>query len=228
MTDRLGPYELNTIVTGDARELSKAIPDESVDLIFTDPVYDRIEDYTWLAETAKRVLKPGGSCLVWSNGKWHKENTDWLESGGLIYRYDFGCVISTGSAPMNGKIISKTNRIIWLDKTGKTKMDGYLADGYLSVTRARLNSEYQWTKNPIFSKQAIEAFCVENDIIFDPFCGRGSILSSCILCKRNFVAFEIDPETADLARQRVANTQPPLPLVYPEQLELIPDGNAPL
>ena len=37
----LGPYDLNTIITGDARELAKAIPDESVDLIFTDPVYDR-------------------------------------------------------------------------------------------------------------------------------------------------------------------------------------------
>jgi DNA modification methylase len=48
----LGPYKLGFnsdenvgIYTGDARELSRAIPDESVDLIFTDPVYDRIEDY---------------------------------------------------------------------------------------------------------------------------------------------------------------------------------------
>lgn len=56
--DQLGPYLLgpndtpeNGIYTGDARELAKAIPDESVDLIFTDPVYDRIEDYRWLAET---------------------------------------------------------------------------------------------------------------------------------------------------------------------------------
>jgi len=48
----------NQIVTGDARELAKAIPDESIDLVFTDPVYDRIDDYRWLAETAARVLEP--------------------------------------------------------------------------------------------------------------------------------------------------------------------------
>jgi len=32
---KLGPYDLNTIVTGDARILAKDIPDESVDIIFT-------------------------------------------------------------------------------------------------------------------------------------------------------------------------------------------------
>lgn len=62
---KLGDFELNQIYTGDARELAKAIPDESVDLIFTDPVYDRIDDYQWLAETAARLLKPNSACLVW-------------------------------------------------------------------------------------------------------------------------------------------------------------------
>lgn len=65
MNGKLGPYDLNTIVTGDARELAEAIPDNSVDLIFTDPVYDKIDDYRWLAETASRVLKPDRACLVW-------------------------------------------------------------------------------------------------------------------------------------------------------------------
>ena len=53
----------NKIVTGDARVLAERIPDESIDLIFTDPVYDRIDDYRWLAETAARVLRNNGSLL---------------------------------------------------------------------------------------------------------------------------------------------------------------------
>jgi len=71
MDEHLGPYKLGPfdtenwgIYTGDARILSEAIPDESVDLTFTDPVYDRIDDYRWLAETAARVLKPDRACLV--------------------------------------------------------------------------------------------------------------------------------------------------------------------
>jgi hypothetical protein len=35
----IGPYQPNSIVTGDCRELSRAIPDHSIDLIFTDPPY---------------------------------------------------------------------------------------------------------------------------------------------------------------------------------------------
>ena len=64
MKAKLGPYDLNTIITGDARQLAEAVPDESVDLIFTDPVYDRIDDYRWLAETAARVLRADCVLLI--------------------------------------------------------------------------------------------------------------------------------------------------------------------
>jgi predicted methyltransferase len=37
---RLGPYELDSIVTGDARELARVLPDESVDMVLTDPALD--------------------------------------------------------------------------------------------------------------------------------------------------------------------------------------------
>ena len=55
----------SVIHVGDARELSQSIGAETVDLIFTDPVYANVEDYWWLAKTAVRVLKPGGACLAW-------------------------------------------------------------------------------------------------------------------------------------------------------------------
>jgi DNA modification methylase len=38
--NQIGPYELNTIVQGDCVALLKALPDESVDLIFADPPYN--------------------------------------------------------------------------------------------------------------------------------------------------------------------------------------------
>jgi hypothetical protein len=40
------------------------------------------------------------------------------------------------------------------------------------------------------------------------------------MLQRNYIAFEIDPDTAEMARERVLNTQPPLPLNYADQLEL--------
>ena len=62
--DRLGAFELNHIYTGDAKELTKDIPNESIDLIFTDPVYQNLDDYEWLAQEAARLLKPNSTLLV--------------------------------------------------------------------------------------------------------------------------------------------------------------------
>ena len=77
----------DSIVTGDARELARAIPDESVDLIFTDPVYDRIEDYRWLAETAVRVLKPNSACLAFCGIGYLPATHQAMLKGGLTYRW---------------------------------------------------------------------------------------------------------------------------------------------
>lgn len=211
---------LNQIVTGDARVLAERIPDSSIDLIFTDPVYSEKPLYDALARIALRVLKPTGALLCWSNGKWHRQNANWLESGGLTYRYDFGCVITTGAAPMNGKIISKTNRIIWLDKNRGSKMLGYLADGYASAVWSRLHSEWSWTKNPIYCEQAIEAFSNHGATVLDPFAGQGTLPSVAKISGRNFIAFEIDADTANKARARLENTQAMHPIFLEEQKEL--------
>lgn len=42
---KVGPYELNSIVTGNAFELIKAIPDNSIDLVVTSPPYNCRKEY---------------------------------------------------------------------------------------------------------------------------------------------------------------------------------------
>lgn len=214
------PEYLNQIVTGDARELAQRIPDESVDLIFTDPIYDRIDDYRWLAETAKRVLKPNAALLCWSNGKWHHTNARWMEDAGLVYRWDFASIHHGGSSPMNGKIISKTNRLMWFDVDGSSEMIGYVPDGHLSKPWGFDHQEHKWTKNPRLTAIAIRGMCVDIGIVFDPFTGGGTVPAVCKMLGRNFIAFEIDPDTAEKDRERVRNTQPPLFVMPPSQDEM--------
>ena len=212
----LGPYELNTIITGDARELAKAIPDESVDLVFCDPVYDRIDDYRWLAETAARVLKPDGNALAFVNSKWITRITKQCHTINPL----LALVIRNGPAPLNGRVISKVHHLLWF---GSGKLVGYMPD-FWQTTRpwSRINTHnHKWTKDPNYIKTVFNAFTYPGATIFDPFTGGGVIPAVCKMLHRNYLAFEIDPETADMARKRVAETQPPLPLVMPEQLELI-------
>lgn len=219
---QLGTLELNVIHTGDARELSLQIPDSSVDLIFTDPIYDRIEDYIWLAQTAKRILKPQGAVLCWSNGKWHRENANWLECGGLKYRWDFGCITHKSNVPMNGKIIAKNNRLLWVDLTCTSKMHDYLPDGFFArVQNFGANTKhafFKWTKDPLFTAKAIKAFSNEGSIIFDPFAGGGTVPAVCKMLNRNFLACEIEPETAEQARARLIQVMPLLEEQMQEEL----------
>lgn len=219
MWDERMPLEYrNAIVTGDARVLAERIPDESVDLIFTDPIYSERPLYDWLAQVARRILRPGGAVLCWSNGKWHRTNANWLEAGGLVYRYDFGNVMVGGPQPMNGRIISKTNRIIWLDISGKSKMLDYLADGLITATEA--NTGWRWGKSPRATKDAMLAFARASAVVFDPFCGEGATPALAKMLDRNFIAFESDLVRADRARARVEATQAMHPVLLGVQEEI--------
>ncbi len=204
---RLGLYKLDSIVTGDARELAKALPNGSLDLIFTDPVYDDHSLYEWLAVEAGRLLKPSAPLLLWSNGHWHKRHTDLMESFGFRYRWDFACLIGSKGSPMDGHVIAKTNRLIWLDTDGTSKMTGYLVDGYAGKNWSGPDAKHhKWVKHPRFTAQAIRAFSGEGDVIADFFCGGGTVPAMCKQTGRRFIGFEIDADTARDARREVART----------------------
>lgn len=209
----------NQIVTGDARELARALPDASVDLIFTDPVYSERPLYDWLAKKARRILRPTGAVLCWSNGKWHRTNANWLETGGLTYRHDFACV-RPNSAMMYGKIAARANRLIWLDIAGQSKMRQALIDGFISSQWSTLYSEWEWTKNPEYCERAVLAFSTSDAVMLDPFCGFGTMPAVAKIAGRSFVAFELDPARAISARARVEATQAMEPVLLGIQEEL--------
>jgi len=63
----LGPYELNTIVTGECSALMAALPDDCIDMWLTSPPYDSLRSYSGytfdfeaIAAQLWRVMKPGG------------------------------------------------------------------------------------------------------------------------------------------------------------------------
>lgn len=61
----------------------------------------------------------------------------------------------------------------------------------------------------------------KQEVVIDFFMGSGTTAVACKSTSRNYWGCEIVTETADFARERVAQTQPPLPIVMPEQLSLI-------
>lgn len=222
---RLGPYELGYnqseeagIYCGDARELAKAIPDESVDLIFTDPVYDRIEDYAWLAEMASRILKPDSWCLCYYGIGYLPQTVEAMSQ--LQYEWHHVSYMPTLNARGAYRTFSNYRGLLRYRK-GSAKPYKHIRDLHKDTYDPR-NDGHKWAKNLNIIADYIQTFSLPSGIIFDPFCGGGSMLESAKMLNRRYLAFEIDPDTAATARQRVHNTQPPLALPdQPEQLELV-------
>ena len=218
MRGAIGPYELNTIITGDARELAKAIPDESVDLIFTDPVYDRIDDYRWLAETAARVLKPDSACLVWFDIPNFTESFDALREH-LVFA-EFIHWQRHGHLAPGRTGITVISPCLWMEK-GRSKTYKKMANWVATANRGGRYFSHVWGKPEKLILKWLASFTTVGNIVLDPFSGSGAVQMGCKMLHRNYLAFEIDPDTADMARKRVAETQPPLPIVMPEQLALL-------
>jgi hypothetical protein len=230
MTERLGPYLLgpnetpeNGIYTGDARELASAIPDNSVDLIFTDPVYQNIDDYRWLAETAARVLKPDSACLAWFGIGWLPDVHAAL-SEHLSYRWRLvvRALFGPGNGQWHGRLQVGAKEIAWYEK-GKSHLWSSIFDVNIVSHNEQAGLRVDgatWGKSIAEIQPYILAFCQPNDAIIDPFTGGGTVPAVCKMLGRKYLAFEIIPETAEFARQRVRETQPPLFVPKMGQLKL--------
>ena len=77
----------NTVTHGDAWELLAELPSGSIDLIFTDPVYENIEDYGRLARVADRLLTPGGFLVAFQDSRFLRATLiDMEDSATLLYQ----------------------------------------------------------------------------------------------------------------------------------------------
>lgn len=209
--DKLGPYLLNSIVTGDARDLAKGIPDGSVDLIFTDPVYQNIDDYRWLAETAARILKDEGMLFALAG---HAFLPDiFVAVDGLI---KFHWLIAYHHPQKNAAMFQKRLWVTWkpcltFSKTGAGS-GKFILDSYTGTKSQMEYSKlfHKWGQGEDFFTYYIGQLANDAYVILDPFCGGGTVPAVCKMLGRNYLGFEIDADTAEDARQRVAQTQPPL------------------
>lgn len=211
----LGPYELNQIYTGDARELAKAIPDESIDLIFTDPPYPKefLPLYGWLAETAARILKPGGLCVAMA-GQSYLPDIYAAMGNYLTYHWTFFLDCKSGQACTiwPRKVTTQWKPLL---SYSKGEYQGIFWGTDRTPTKFNDKRFHGWGQSETSSFWFIESLAPV--ITLDPFIGGGTVPAVCKMLSRDYLAFEIDPDTAEKARERVRNTQPPLPFIQPIQ-----------
>lgn len=222
MSRTLGPYVLGPagpnvgVYTGDARILSEAIPDESIDLILADPVYQNFDDYRWLAETAVRVLKPNSACLAFCGIGYLPETLAAMQVNGLSYRWRL--IIRTVYAKeFHGRLCVMTQECLWYEK-GRSRLRQSLFEWNNSTHKGFYDvGGANWGKGFNVLLRYVETFTEPGAIVFDPFAGGGTTPAVCKVLGREYLAFEIIPSKAEIARKRVCTVQMPLFILGPEQ-----------
>ncbi len=222
---KLGPYELgpndtpeNGIYCGDARELAKTIPDESVDLIFTDPPYPReyLSLWRWLGQEAARVLKPGGLCLAMS-GQSYLPTVYSMMSESLEYHWTFLLQTPGQKCTIWPRRVSPGWKPVLSYSKGKYNGPWWGID----IMTSKMNDKrfHHWGQ----SESGVLAFLsrLPDGALWEPFCGGGSTAAVWgPILNRRYLAFEINTNTCTMARERVRNTQPSLFIPEPEQLQM--------
>jgi len=295
---KIGPYDCCTIVTGDAKELAKAIPDKSVDAVIMDPPYglglaewDSLMNPGDVLRQTRRILQPNGflaffcqmpTMIEWAAraediGFTYAEHIAWVKRATvpskrlvrcheniLIYRLDRASFYSTAGPYEDVRVPGLQFDVITIDaiqrqmaflrqmvEQGKDVITSKgtakrqpafrrFAHRTTNVRHARLrvnfsnvwsfqrpnhkivNGQYRHpAEKPILiMERLIEMLAPFDGLIVDLFLGSGTTTAAAKQLGYHSFGFEIDPEVAERARERVRDTQPPLFVVEPEQTEL--------
>jgi site-specific DNA-methyltransferase (adenine-specific) len=210
------------IITGDCRILGRDVPDNSVDLVFADPPYlkEYIHLYGWLAEWSARVLKPEGFLLAYSGNYWKAAVMNHLNAH-LDYFYDF-VVLHAGPGSMlwNRQVVARAKSILAYQPKGQHNKPRVPALG--AYNGVKWSKQYhKWGQDEGEARYYIDCFSSEGDLVMDPFIGGGTTAVVCKMLGRKFLGYEIEPESAEIARDRLNEYQRVLPGFNIEQVKMV-------
>ena len=200
--------KIETLFHGDFREESKKIPDGSVDLIFTDPLYytKDILLYKDLAAIAFRVLKDGGNLVAYANHCLIPEITKFMEGAGLNRQWTLAIKLSGPFSHFHPKKVSiKWKPLLWFIKGNRVNSVDYISDLIESKSAEKISNEYE--QSPIEAEHVISRLTVEGQKVFDPMMGSGTTGVAAIKLDRKFIGVEIDSVEYEKARVRIARVK---------------------
>lgn len=200
------------IIKCDAREGAGLLMPGSVDLILTDPVYDNLSDYSWLAETGQWVLRDDGNLLAFAS-RLHTAHLRDLMGHFLTYIWELGYVVKGRASKLRAYNIYVWNTPVLWFSNGRGKASAAIPDTFISGGPPQ--GKHKWNKNLSVLKYWINAFTRPGDLVLDPFMGSGSVPVACKETGRQYIGFERDAASFQQARRRLDAAKTPL---------LVPDG----
>lgn len=215
----------NTIITGDARELAAEIPDASIAVCFTDPIYWNTEDYAWLARECERVLIPGGSVIAQVGNVQRFEAECAMRASGLQWVDLLAEVYPLAMCGLHHvRIQIGWKPYLWFSKGDrvdlngknlhapdcKTPNSGWIMNRVHAKGKRSADASkdlHEWGDAEEFANGLLVRLCCPGDVVWDPFAGSGLVPTVCKRLGLPFVASEIVPEKAQAGRDRLAGVR---------------------
>ena len=221
------------LLQGDCLELMKKIPNESIDLIVTDPpyrvtskgntgnsggmlkkdIFSKGKVFTYndidcikYAPEFYRILKDGTHLYIMTNHKnlAHMINT-FLNSK---FHFIKSLIWNKGNKIMGHYYMSQFEYILFFRKGKGKKINNCGISDILSIpnkkTKNLKGENLHDTEKPVeLMKILIENSSKENEIILDPFMGSGTTGVACVNTNRNFIGIELDENYFNIAKDRI-------------------------
>jgi hypothetical protein len=191
------------LIAEDFRIASAGIPDNSVELIFTDPPYDResIPLFEDAAKVAARILKPGGSFITYC-GHIQLPETIILCGKHLRYWWTIACVHAGPDFARMQKygIVVKWKPLMWFVKDNRGDTRTFVDD---VVSGATEKSYHEWQQAENEAAYYIEKLTSDHGLVVDFFVGGGTTLAAAKKLGRRWIGYEINKITAAKAAKRL-------------------------
>lgn len=198
-----GVLDGDVVRVGDFREILPSIPDGCVDLIFTDPPYDKetVPLYEDMAREAVRILRPGGSLICYLGQYAMTEVCD-LVSRHLTFYWPLCCLHEGPGQVMSMRGIRvKWKPMLWFVKgAGRFDTAAVVEDLIISTKQ---KSSHPWQQSVTEARYYIEKLTPSGGLVVDPFCGGGTTAVAAKQAGRKWITCELDQEYAAIATKRI-------------------------
>jgi site-specific DNA-methyltransferase (adenine-specific) len=172
---------------------------------------DREVGSEWLAEVA-RVLRPGGSLVVFCSQVQWQETRDAAEAVGLQVRQPwYWCKTNPPPTPRDN-MASAVEMGWWFRKPGGpvTWNGGHVCANWFqgplyTATFGTGCRVHPMQKPAWLMERMVELWSNEGDTVLDPFAGSASAGVAAVSMGRHYIGIEIDPAHADAANRRLAH-----------------------
>ena len=205
------------LIHGDFREKCKTIPDNSIDIIFTDPPYalEYLSLYRDLGELAMRVLKDGSSLITYVGHHVVSEVIGYLRQAGLEYVWLIAIKQSGPKAKIfKNNIHVNWKPLLWFSKGSRAENKGNVINDLIESESPPDKSLHEWAQSTVEAKYLIKYLTVEGQTVLDPFMGSGTTVIAAMNLGRKFIGIEIDENRFNVARGRIA-----------EKIEMLKNNN---